>query len=152
MNNLLGGNAAATLNDLGTIAVRQNAVLGSIGPSDPSAFSMAKIVARIIFGAVGFSAFVYGKKERSFKPLCCGHRADGLSLFVNGTLWLRGRGAGSCPGCCISGGISIRGKKAFVRFDEEIFVFYTAVFDRMRVGDRGREQNCPRALSDSCLR
>ena len=45
MNNLLGGNAAATINDLGTIAARQNAVLGSIGLSDPSAFSMAKIVA-----------------------------------------------------------------------------------------------------------
>ncbi len=96
MNNLLGENAAATLNDLGTIAAQQNAVLGSIGLSNPSAFSMAKIVAWIIFGAVGFSAFVYGKKERSFKPLVVGIALMGYPYFVNGTFWLYAAGAGLC--------------------------------------------------------
>ena len=52
-----------------------------LGPAGVSAFSLAKIIAWITFGAVGFAAFVYGKKERSFKTTCCRHRPDGLSLF-----------------------------------------------------------------------
>lgn len=96
MNNLLGGNAAITLNDLGTIAAQQNAILGSVGLSDPSAFSMAKIAAWIIFGAVGFSAFVYGKKERSFKPLVVGIALMGSPYFINGTFWLYASGTGLC--------------------------------------------------------
>jgi len=93
MNNLFEGNVAATLNGLGTIAAQQNAVFVSGGPS---AFSMAKIVAWIIFGAVGFAAFVYGKKERSFKPLVVGVALMGYPYFVNGTFWLYAVGAGLC--------------------------------------------------------
>ena len=57
---------------------------------------MAKIVAWIIFGAVGFSAFVYGKKERSFKPLVVGIALMGYPYFINGTFWLYAAGAGLC--------------------------------------------------------
>ena len=59
MNNLFEGNVASTLSGLGSIAVDQNMRLG---PAGVSAFSLAKIIAWIIFGAAGFAAFVYGKK------------------------------------------------------------------------------------------
>lgn len=93
MNNLSEGNVASTLNDLGTIAAGQNTLLGSVGPS---AFSLPKIIAWIIFGAVGFAAFVYGKKERSFKPLVVGIALMGYPYFANGTFWLYAIGIGLC--------------------------------------------------------
>lgn len=93
MNNLFEGNAAFTLNDLGNISTDQGMLLGSAGAS---AFSLAKIIAWIIFGAVGFAAFVYGKKERSFKPLVVGIALMGYPYFVNGTFWLYAAGVGLC--------------------------------------------------------
>ena len=93
MNNFLEGNAASALSDLGNIATDQNMLFGSAGAS---AFSLAKIIAWIIFGAVGFAAFVYGKKERSFKPLVVGIALMGYPYFINGTFWLYAAGAGLC--------------------------------------------------------
>ena len=93
MNNLFEGNVASTLSGIGSIAADQNMLLG---PAGTSAFSMAKIIAWIIFGAVGFSAFVYGKKERSFKPLVVGIALMGYPYFVNATFWLYAVGVGLC--------------------------------------------------------
>ena len=50
----------------------------------------------ITFGAVGFAAFVYGKKERSFKPLVVGIALMGYPYFVNATFWLYAVGIGLC--------------------------------------------------------
>lgn len=93
MNNVFEGNGASTLSDLGNIAADQNMLLG---PAGASAFSLIKIVAWIIFGAVGFAAFVYGKKERNFKPLVVGIALMGYLYFVNGTFWLYAIGVGLC--------------------------------------------------------
>ncbi len=93
MNNLSEGNVASTLNDLGNLAAQQNMLLGSAGAS---AFSMAKIIAWLIFGAIGFGVFIYGKKERSFKPLVVGIALMGYPYFVNSTFWLYAAGAGLC--------------------------------------------------------
>ena len=87
----------AALDDFGRMtAGQQNAVLGSIGLSDPSAFSMPKIIAWIIFGAIGFGVFIYGKKERSVKPLVVGIALMGYPYFVNNTFWLYAVGVGLC--------------------------------------------------------
>lgn len=93
MNNVFAGNGASALSDFGNIAAEQNLIFGSVSPS---AFSAAKIIAWIIFGAVGFAAFVYGKKERSFKPLVVGIALMGYPYFVNGTFWLYAAGVGLC--------------------------------------------------------
>ena len=88
---------SAALDNFGHMtAGQQNAVLGSIGLSDPSAFAMPKIIAWIIFGAIGFGVFMYGKKERSIKPLIIGIALMGYPYFVNNTFWLYGVGAGLC--------------------------------------------------------
>ncbi|MBI5416310.1 MAG: hypothetical protein HZA29_05805 [Candidatus Omnitrophica bacterium] len=57
---------------------------------------MAKIIAWLIFGGVGFVAFVYGKKQQSFKPLLIGLALMGYPYFVNDTFWLYAVGAGLC--------------------------------------------------------
>jgi len=89
---------SSTLEELGQMTAGQsNAVIGSLGLSGvTSGFSLAKIIAWIIFGAVGFAAFVYGKKERSFKPLVVGIALMGYPYFINTTFWLYVAGVGLC--------------------------------------------------------
>ena len=93
MSDVFSEKAASLASDFGNIATDQNMLFGSAGAS---AFSLAKIIAWIIFGAVGFAAFVYGKKERSFKPLVVGIALMGYPYFVNGTFWLYAGGIGLC--------------------------------------------------------
>ena len=93
MSNLSEGNVVSTFSGLGNIATDQGMLFG---PAGGSAFSPAKIIAWLIFGAIGFGVFLYGKKERSFKPLIIGIALMGYPYFVNSTLWLYAVGAGLC--------------------------------------------------------
>ncbi len=85
MNGVFEGNVASALNDLGMASA-----------VDTSAFSMAKTIAWVIFGAIGFGVFIYGKKERSVKPLVIGLVLMGYPYFVNSTFWLYAVGVGLC--------------------------------------------------------
>lgn len=93
MSDVFSEKAASLVSDFGNIVTDQNMLLG---PAGVSAFSLAKIIAWITFGAVGFAAFVYGKKERSFKPLVVGIALMGYPYFVNATFWLYAVGIGLC--------------------------------------------------------
>jgi hypothetical protein len=52
-------------------------VLGGFGLPQGSDFDAAKIIACLIFGGIGFVAFMYGKKTQSWRPL-----ATGILLLV----------------------------------------------------------------------
>ena len=52
-----------------------NAVLGAYGVSNPighGGFNWGSIVAGVIFGIIGWSAFIYGKKEKNWRPMVIG--------------------------------------------------------------------------------
>ena len=51
-------------------------------------FSWAKIWAYFIFGVIGFAAFVYGKKQSSWRPLVIGLALMGYPCFVSSTFAL----------------------------------------------------------------
>ena len=55
-------------------------------------FSAGSIFAGIVFGVIGFSAFIYGKKQVSFKPMVIGIALMAYPYFVSNTiaLWLIG--------------------------------------------------------------
>ncbi len=67
-----------------------------MGIPDVSGFSWIKIVAYFVFGGIGFVAFVYGKKERSFKPLSIGIALMVYPYFFTSALWLYIIGIGLC--------------------------------------------------------
>ena len=67
--------------------------LGVLGVSD---FSLAKIIAYLVFNGVGFVAFVYGKKQKSFKPLLIGVALTVYPYFLTNTFWLYAVGFGLC--------------------------------------------------------
>lgn len=46
-------------------------------------FSIAKIAAYIIFGAIGFVAFAYGKKNAFWRPMVIGLALMGYPYFVS---------------------------------------------------------------------
>lgn len=48
----------------------------------------ANIFAYIIFGAVGFVAFVYGKKNRFVRPMVIGFALMAYPYFFSGTFFL----------------------------------------------------------------
>jgi hypothetical protein len=53
---------------------QKDMVLSSTGLPSPAAggFSIANLIASLIFGSIGFIAFFYGKKNASWKPLVIG--------------------------------------------------------------------------------
>lgn len=42
----------------------------------------------MLFGAIGFGFFLYGKKQQAMVPLCCGLGLMVFPYFVSGTAWL----------------------------------------------------------------
>ena len=59
-----------------------------IGLSQFADFSAAKIFACTIFGAIGFVAFLYGKKNKFFKPMIIGIALMVYPYFISGTFFL----------------------------------------------------------------
>ncbi|MCX5702089.1 MAG: hypothetical protein NTW64_03810 [Candidatus Omnitrophica bacterium] len=51
-------------------------------------FSAAKIFACIIFGAIGFAVFLYGKKNKFFRPMIIGVTLMVYPYFISGTFFL----------------------------------------------------------------
>ena len=53
---------------------------------------MSHMLAGIVFGSIGFGAFIYGKKQASFKPMFLGIALMGYSYFVSNVwvLWITG--------------------------------------------------------------
>ena len=75
---------------------QKDLVSSSMGMPNLSDFSLAKIIAWLIFGAAGFVAFVYGKKRSDFKVLVIGIVLMGYPYLINGTFWLYAVGIGLC--------------------------------------------------------
>ena len=86
-----GGRASDILDSLG---VNASTSTNSIGSSAASGFSVATIIAGLLFGTIGFAAFIYGKKQGSWKPLVIGLVLMGYPYFVTDPFWLFGIGAG----------------------------------------------------------
>jgi hypothetical protein len=63
-------------------------VLAGIGLPSVSDFNGAKIFAYIIFGAIGFAVFVYGKKNQFFRPMIIGVALMVYPYFISGTFFL----------------------------------------------------------------
>ena len=51
-------------------------------------FSTAKIFAYILFGAIGLAAFIYGKKQKYWRPMVLGIALMGYPYLISGTLAL----------------------------------------------------------------
>ena len=56
--------------------------------------SAANLFGGLLFGAVGFSAFIYGKKQSSAKPMLIGIALMAYPYFISNTLALYLVGAG----------------------------------------------------------
>ena len=48
--------------------------------------STANLLGGIVFGSIGFAAFLYGKKQASFKPMVIGIILMAYSYFVPNTI------------------------------------------------------------------
>lgn len=87
----------SALGDLQNLNGRQvSSLLNSVGmgTGSSSGFSLTTIFAYLIFGSIGFVAFVYGKKQASFKPLVIGIVLMGYPYFVTNPIWLYAVGVG----------------------------------------------------------
>ncbi|MBL7070546.1 MAG: amino acid transport protein [Candidatus Omnitrophica bacterium] len=62
--------------------------MAGIGLLQAADFSAAKIFAYIIFGAIGFVAFMYGKKNKFFQPVIIGIALMVYPYFISGTFFL----------------------------------------------------------------
>ena len=66
------------------------------GLADVSNISWVNIVGYFIFGGIGFVAFVYGKKEKSLKPLLIGIALMMCPYFITNVFWFYVVGIGLC--------------------------------------------------------
>ncbi len=62
--------------------------MAGIGLPQASDFSAAKISACIIFGAIGFAVFLYGKKNKFLRPMIIGFALMAYPYFISGTFFL----------------------------------------------------------------
>jgi len=62
--------------------------LADIGLLPISDFSVANIFAYIVFGMIGFVVFMYGKKNKFFRPMIIGVGLMVYPYFVSGTFLL----------------------------------------------------------------
>ena len=92
------GDLATTLQETyGFNAEQTNKILSSAGASSgASLFSLPNLVGSLIFGSIGFVAFVYGKKQRIFKPMAIGIILMIYPYAITHTLWLYAVGIGLC--------------------------------------------------------
>ncbi len=78
-------------------AVKQYVNLYTGGPSSSGGgLSLSSIIAAILFGAVGFIAFAYGKKMSSWKPMAIGILLMVYPYFVSNTMATYLIGLGLC--------------------------------------------------------
>ena len=60
--------------------------MAGIGFPHAEDFNVANILASIIFGGIGFVAFVYGKKRKLLRPMIIGGALMAYPYFFSGTL------------------------------------------------------------------
>ena len=51
-------------------------------------FQTANLIAGVIFGSIGFAAFIYGKKQSSFKTMMIAFALMGYSYLVSNPVWV----------------------------------------------------------------
>lgn len=51
-------------------------------------FSTTNLFGGIVFGSIGFAAFIYGKKQANFKPMVIGIGLMAFPYFVSNTVFL----------------------------------------------------------------
>ncbi len=56
-------------------------------------FQTGNLLAGLIFGSIGFAAFIYGKKQSSFRVMMIAAALMGYSYFVSNMVALWGIGA-----------------------------------------------------------
>jgi hypothetical protein len=59
-----------------------------IGLPQADDFSAAKIFACAIFGTIGFAVFLYGKKNKLFRPMIIGAALMAYPYFISETFFL----------------------------------------------------------------
>ena len=64
----------------------KNMILVATGLPQASDFDLFTILAYIIFGAIGFVAFIYGKKNTFWRPMIIGLALMAYPYFLSGTL------------------------------------------------------------------
>jgi hypothetical protein len=64
----------------------KNMILTAAGIPQVNSFDWGKTVAGIIFGGIGFVAFVYGKKNALWRPMVIGIVLMAYPYFVSGTV------------------------------------------------------------------
>ena len=64
---------------------QKNLVLNATGLPQGGDFSMVNLVASLIFGSIGFIAFVYGKKQGAWPPMVIGILLMVYPYFIPGT-------------------------------------------------------------------
>jgi len=90
-------NLSSTLDDLARMSdTDKNLLLSTVGAETGGGFTWAKIVAWLLFGGIGFVAFMYGKSNRFFKPLIIGLVLMVYPYFISHTFWLYAIGIGLC--------------------------------------------------------
>ena len=64
-------------------------ILNSVGlvAGGSGGFNWANLISGLLFGSIGFMAFMYGKKEKSAKPLIIGIILMVYPYFVSNTFW-----------------------------------------------------------------
>ena len=65
--------------------------------------SASAIVCGLVFGAVGFSAFIYGKKMASAKHMLLGIALMGYTYLVSDPIWMVVVGVGLTAGLFFGG-------------------------------------------------
>ena len=60
----------------------------ALGGNAAEGFSLSVLIAGILFGCVGFSAFVYGKNNSYFRPMIIGFILMGFPYFVKNIIAL----------------------------------------------------------------
>ncbi|MFH0877237.1 MAG: hypothetical protein V1863_03330 [Candidatus Omnitrophota bacterium] len=63
----------------------KNILAQAMGSSQAGDFGVAKIMAYVIFGAIGFIAFMYGRKTKSLRPTVIGVALMGYPYLFSGT-------------------------------------------------------------------
>ena len=58
----------------------------------PFSIQSSTLIAGVIFGSIGFAAFIYGKKQSSFKTMMIAVALMGYSYFVSNPVALYGIG------------------------------------------------------------
>ena len=77
------GELTSVLKDsLGLSDTQINQALSSAGGAGGSLFSWPNLAGSIIFGAIGFAVFIYGKKQKNFKALVVGVALMAYPYFI----------------------------------------------------------------------